>query len=65
MPVRDVTWSHRAKRHPRYRRGRLALWLSVALVGCLAILLAVSYLLDPTVVRNVIDGHFANHDDQR
>src|ERR1700756_2233354 len=49
MPVRNVTRSNLAKRHPRSRRGRFALWLSVSLIGCLAILLAVSYLLDPTI----------------
>jgi len=51
MLVRDVTGGNRAapERHMQSRGARLALWLTVVLVGCLGILLAASYLLDPTI----------------
>lgn len=51
MLVRNVTGGNRAapERHMQSRGARLALWLTVVLVGCLAVLLAASYLLDPTI----------------
>jgi uncharacterized protein DUF748 len=50
MPVRNATESGRpAPERDQSRGARLALWLAVAFVGCPAILLAVSYLLDPTL----------------
>jgi hypothetical protein len=51
MPVRDANDSGRAgpERHLQSRGARLAKWLTAGWVGCLAILLAVSYLLDPTI----------------
>jgi hypothetical protein len=53
MPVRYATESDRAapERYPQSRGARFVRWLTVAFVGCLAILLAVSYLLDPTIRR--------------
>lgn len=53
MPVRYATGSDRAapERYPQSRGARFVRWLTVAFVGCLAILLAVSYLLDPTIRR--------------
>jgi hypothetical protein len=51
MAVEDSTDNRRATpERPQQSRGaRVASWLAVALVGCLAILLAASYLLDPTI----------------
>jgi hypothetical protein len=51
MPVRDVKENDRAapEQPPRSRGARLALWLGVGVVGFVAILMAVSYLLDPTI----------------
>jgi hypothetical protein len=51
MPVRDVKENDRAapEQPPRSRGARLAPWLGVGVVGFVAILMAVSYLLDPTI----------------
>jgi hypothetical protein len=49
MIVRKLAGSNPPERHMQSRRARLALWVAVAFVGCLAILFAASFLLDPTI----------------
>jgi hypothetical protein len=51
MSFRYATESYRGapERHSYSRGARLTLWLTVAFACCLAILFAVSYLLDPTI----------------
>ena len=51
MSFRDVTEGDRGapEQHSYSRGARLTLWLTVTFACCLAILFAVSYLLDPTI----------------